>query len=257
MSGYSAFAQFYDMLMNDVDYAARADYLMSLFFRHNSQHKTKTLLDLACGSGNLALELARRGVDIIGVDSSDDMLSAARDKADEAGIPLLLICQDMRSLDLYGTVDGAVCCLDGINHICRTSELTQIFERLYLFIEPGGLFIFDANTVYKHLFVLGNNSFVYEMKDVFCVWRNSLNKHLAKVEMILDFFKREKDGKYIRLTDSLSERAYSVRTLKRLLSSAGFDTLAVYDDLSYEQPKDDSSRVVFVARRKNKLKGFN
>ncbi len=250
MSGYSAFAHYYDMLMGDVDYAARADYFMSLFSRHDSKHKHMTLLDLACGSGSLSLELAHRGVDIIGVDCSDDMLSAARDKADKAGVPLLLICQDMRRLDLYGTVDGAVCSLDGINHICRTSELVQIFERLYLFIEPGGLFIFDANTVYKHLFVLGNNSFVYEMKDVFCVWRNSLNKHLAKVDMILDFFIREKDGRYIRLTDSLSERAYSVRTLKRLLSSAGFDTLAVYDDLSYEQPKEDSNRVVFVARRR-------
>lgn len=249
MSGYAAFSAFYDRLMGDVNYKARAEYLISLFERYRQRYKTKTLLDLACGSGSLTLELAKRGIDVIGVDGSEEMLMAAQDKSDKAGIPLMLLCQDMRELDLYGTVNGAVCTLDSLNHLCRTSELAEVFKRLFLFIESGGLFVFDVNTIYKHRNVLGDNSFVFEEDDFFCVWRNRLIDRTAEVDMQLDFFVDEGDS-YARLTDSLRERAYSKRTLCRLLSDTGFETLAVYDDMTTVPVKDDSERMVFVTKRR-------
>ena len=217
MSGYAALSGFYDRLMRDVDYAARADYLLSLFHLHRPQKPPGTLLDLACGSGSLAMKLSERGIDVIGVDGSEDMLSAASDKSVKTGIPLMLLCQDMRALDLYGTVDGAVSVLDSLNHLCSTGGLSEVFKRLFLFIEPGGLFIFDVNTIYKHRFVLGDNAFVFEEDDFLCVWRNRLIKRTSEVDMQLDFFVKQGNG-YTRLTDSLRERAYSEGTLKRLLS---------------------------------------
>lgn len=247
MGGYSAFAKFYDRLMRDIDYASRAEYLLGLFERHGKA--PSLMLDLACGSGSLALQFISRGIDVIGVDKSRDMLSLAREKADKRGESLLLLCQDMRRLDLYGTVEGAVCCLDGINHICDTKGLSEVFSRLFLFIEPGGLFVFDVNTVYKHRFVLADNAFVFEQDDFVCIWRNRFIKGTFEVDMRLDFFKKEK-GCYARFSESLRERAYSESTIKRLLTRAGFETLAVYDDMSTDMPKADSSRLVFVARRK-------
>lgn len=141
-NGYTSFAGFYDRLTSDVDYAGAAAYLLGLFRLHGG--RTDTLLDLACGSGSLSLELARQGADIIGVDGSEDMLALAQEKAAAAGLPLLFLHQDMRALDLYGTVSGAVCTLDSLNHILRTQELEEILRRLHLFVDPEGLLIFDA-----------------------------------------------------------------------------------------------------------------
>lgn len=116
--------------------------------------RPETLLDLACGSGSLSLELASRGVDVIGVDGSEDMLSLAMAKAARGDLELMFLEQDMRELDLFGTVSGAVCLLDSLNHITNTAGLAEVFRRLGLFIEPGGLLVFDANTPYKHREIL-------------------------------------------------------------------------------------------------------
>lgn len=104
----------------------------------------ETVLDLACGSGSLSVELAQRGVDVIGVDGSADMLAKANEKAAAAGKPLLFLQQDMRELDLYGTVDAAVCMLDSLSHLCRTADLREVFRRLHLFVAPGGLLILTS-----------------------------------------------------------------------------------------------------------------
>lgn len=248
MNTYASFAAFYDELTDDVDYAAWADYLLAAIHRHGGS--AATVLDLACGSGSLSLELARRGCDIIGVDISEDMLAIAREKAEEEGAPLLFLQQDMRQLDLYGTVDSAVCMLDSMSHILRTDDIQEIFRRLGLFIAPNGLLVFDANTPHKHAVTLSNNAFVYERDEFMCVWRNQYAEKTKTVDMQLDFFLREEDGCYTRYTDSVRERAYSLSTWKHLLQEAGFDLLAVYGEREWDTPAPDADRWVFVARNR-------
>ena len=248
MNGYGAFAAFYDALTEDVDYAAWADYLLAAFSRHGG--RADTVLDLACGSGSLSLELARRGCEVIGVDSSADMLAVAREKAAEEGADVLFLCQDMRALDLYGTVDGAVCMLDSLSHILHTDDLREIFRRLGLFIAPDGLLIFDVNTPYKHAHVLGDNAFVFEREEFVCAWRNRYLPTTHEVEMALDFFLEEEDGTYSRYTDSVRERAYSLQTWKNLLTEAGFDLLGVYDERRFTAPAEDAQRWVLVAKNR-------
>lgn len=104
MGGYGVFAEFYDRLTTDVAYGPWADYLLSLFEKHG-RGRPETLLDLACGSGSLSLELASRGVDVIGVDGSEDMLSLAMAKAALGNLELMFLEQDMRELDLFGTCE--------------------------------------------------------------------------------------------------------------------------------------------------------
>ena len=248
MNGYGAFAAFYDALTEDVDYAAWADYLLAAFSRHGG--RADTVLDLACGSGSLSLDLARRGCEVIGVDSSADMLAVAREKAAEEGADVLFLCQDMRALDLYGTVDGAVCMLDSLSHILHTDDLREIFRRLGLFIAPDGLLIFDVNTPYKHAHVLGDNAFVFEREEFVCAWRNRYLPATHEVEMALDFFLEEEDGTYSRYTDSVRERAYSLQTWKNLLAEAGFDLLGVYDERRFTAPAEDAQRWVLVAKNR-------
>lgn len=247
MSSYSFFAKYYDELTQNVEYSRRADYFSALLLSCGIE--SGTVLDLACGTGSLTVELAKRGYDMIGVDASGDMLCRAQNKAFESGVSPMFLCQRMQELDLYGTVDAAVCSLDSINHLTDEKDVKRTFERLRLFVAPGGVFIFDVNTVYKHRNVLGDNAFVYEYPDVFCVWQNSFNGQDNTVDIALDFF--ENCGEtYKRRSENFSERAYEIDFLKSLLDKAGFDTEFVFDDMSREPPKEDSQRAVIAARRR-------
>mgnify|MGYP000233479173 CR=1 FL=1 len=170
MRSYSVFAQYYDELTSNVEYPKRAEYLLELMERLG--HAPGLTLDLACGTGSLTLELYKRGVDIYGIDGSVEMLSEARTKCAEAGADILFLCQNMLSIDLYGTVDTALCTLDSLNHLKNGEELQRVFEKVSFFMNPGGYFLFDMNTLYKHQVVLGNETYVYDMDHVYCVWQN-------------------------------------------------------------------------------------
>lgn len=248
MSGYAALAEFYDRLMGETDYESRASYLLQVMAYHGLSHP-EMLLDLACGSGNLTVVLAEMGIDMIGVDGSGDMLAKAQMKPQTFENTILYLQQDMRELDLYGTVNGAVCGLDGLNHLLSTADIKKVLQRLRLFIEPGGLFVFDANTVYKHREVLANNAFVFEEEDFMCVWQNRLLPRTCEVDMQLDFFVDNGEG-YDRYTDEVRERAYSVSTWKRMLQECGFDLLAVYGDMTMDPPSEDEERIVLVAQNR-------
>lgn len=245
MAGYGAFSAFYDSLTENVDYAGWAEYLLELFESHGK--RPHLLLDLACGTGGLSAELLQRGVDIIGVDGSEDMLGEAMEKAAPFGERWMLLCQDMRELDLFGTVDGAVCMLDSLNHLTKTADLKEVFRRLGLFIEKDGLFIFDVNTPYKHETVLGDTAFTYEEDGFFCAWQNHYLPRTKEVDIELNFFVEEEEG-YTRYTEYIRERAYTEKTLRRLLDEAGFEVLAVYGERTKTAPATDEQRMVFVTR---------
>lgn len=242
MNTYADLAAFYDRLMT-VDYDEKAQYWLALFERYGS--RPSSLLDLACGSGNLTVPLARRGVEMIGVDLSADMLTIAREKLPDT----VFLQQDMRALALDGEVDGAVCALDSINHLCRTADVKAVFDGVYATLQKGGLFVFDVNTPYKHREVLGDNPFVFEEQGLTCVWQNRLFERTLEVDMWLDFFVEGDDGRYDRLVDHVRERAYSERTLRRLLTEAGFDVMAVLDEETDAAPTDTTERWVLVAKK--------
>lgn len=136
---YEYLAGCYDRFTADVDYAAWADYLEKHFSR--SKLPIHTVLDLACGTGSLTCELARRGYEMIGSDLSEEMLALAAEKArDVDGIPPIFLHQAMEDLDLYGTIDACVCCLDSVNYVTRPKLLARAFQRVHTFLMPGGLF---------------------------------------------------------------------------------------------------------------------
>lgn len=246
MESYNAFSNYYDSLMKNVDYKSRAKYILEVFERLG--HNMGLSLDLACGTGELTIELKKAGVDIYGADAAHEMLYRALDKCHDEGLDILFICQKMQQLDLYGTIDTCVCTLDSINHVTDIDDVQKAFERVSLFTNPGGYFLFDVNTVYKHQNILADNTFVYDAEDVFCVWQNSLKENNV-VEIELDFFERENDV-YYRTSESFCERAYSDEELTLMLEKAGFDVVARYGDMTFETPRDDEQRVIYVARKK-------
>lgn len=244
---YTDFAEVYDILMGEVDYKGRSEYLLKLFEKHGK--KPDLLLDLACGTGGFSNQFAKMGIEVIGVDMSEDMLAVARENSMESGCDVLYLCQAAEELDLYGTVNGAVCCMDSLNHITDKEALQKAINNVSLFLEKDCLFIFDVNTVYKHREILGNNTFVFDEDEVYCVWQNSFNETELITDISLDFFVRD-DDIYIRTSEDFCERAYTTSELEEILKNAGFSIVAVYDDLSENPPTDKSERIIYVAKKR-------
>ena len=247
MSGYSVFARYYDQLTANIDYKGRAEYFGQIIRRFD-QTDNNILLDLACGTGSISQEMARQGFDVIGVDLSDEMLGIAIEKKFDSGLNIQYLCQDMRNIDMFGTIGITICALDSINHLSTAEDVRQVFEKVALFAEPKGLFIFDVNTIYKHRNILANNTFTYETDSVYCVWENSLDPKTDEVKMELVFFEKEENGLWSRSSDSFSEKAYSEELIEQLLDECGLELVAKYGDDSFEPPKEDSQRIVYVAR---------
>ena len=169
MDCYTSLAGGYDSLTEDVQYEKRAAFLQKLLAK--STIPVHTVLDLACGTGTMTCLLAEAGYEMIGVDLSEDMLSEAAGKTVSPGkIPPIYLQQSMEELDLYGTVEAAVCCLDSINYLTDARALKRALQRLHLFVAPGGVFLFDVNTPCK-LRSLDGQVFLDEREDLYCVWR--------------------------------------------------------------------------------------
>ncbi len=249
MAGYGGFAWYYDRLTQNVQYPVRAAYFDGLI-RKWVKRPVELLLDLACGTGSLSLELSKLGYDVIGVDGSNEMLSVAMDKNYEAQAGILFLCQDMDQLDLYGTVDVTVCALDSLNHITDPALVQKVFDRVSLFTAPGGIFIFDLNTPYKHRNILSNETYVYDYDDLYCVWQNSCQDG-ETVEISLDIFAQEDGEGYQRYSEAFSERAYDHETVCRFLQNSGLELLAVYGDDTLNPPGEETQRVIYVALQPN------
>lgn len=250
MKAYVDFASVYDRLTDNVDYEKMADCIVSILI--DGGIFSGLLLDLACGTGALMRALLSKGknYELIGIDGSAEMLSKAREKLCESGLDALLLCQDMRKTDLFGTVSAAFCTLDGINHLTSPADVLKAFRRLELFVEPGGLFIFDVNTPYKHKEVLADNSFVYDLDGVFCAWQNFTDVKTLTTDIFLDVFTRGKDGLYGRFSESFSERAYEDAFLTGGLDECGFDVIARYDGYSRKKPVEKTQRILYVSKRR-------
>lgn len=247
MSGYNEFAHYYDLLTGNISYKFRADYFDMLIKKHNG--RKNLLLDLACGTGSLSEELSRMGYDVIAVDGSAEMLNKALDKKFESGLNIQYLCQDMTELDMFGTIDVTICALDSLNHLPDKQDIRKTIERVSLFCEPEGLFIFDINTPYKHKNVLGNNTFVYDMDEVYCVWQNSYTDEDNKVEIALDFFEKQENGMFCRYEESFCEIAPECFEIEDMLASAGMEIVGKYDYDTIDPPKEDSEKIVYVARK--------
>lgn len=246
MSSYLSLAPFYDALTGDVDYSAFVNFYEKVFKKEGVQ--VQTVLDLGCGTCTLTEEMAKRGYEMIGVDASDEMLMVASEKFTSGDYKFkpLLLNQSMEELDLYGTVDAAVSCLDSLDYV-EQERLPEVFRRLMLFIRPGGMLVFDVNTPEK-LRDLDGEVFIDETDDVYCVWRAEFDEEENAIFYGMDIFSRNGD-KWERDFEEHIEYAHTAEMLVSLLESAGFENVKVYGELSFEAPRDGEQRIFITAVR--------
>ena len=249
---YSLLAPVYDEINKDINYSEWADFIEKIINKELSEIPAKLVLDLGCGTGSMTLELASRGYDMTGVDSSPEMLDIARLRAEKSGIQgdILWLCQDMREFELYGTVDVVVSCLDCINHITKPSEVKKCFSLVHNYLIPDGLFIFDINGKRKFEEIYADNSYVMEGEDSFCVWQNYYNRKSKLCDFYITLFKENKNGTYDRYDEAELERMYTLASMKRMLGECGLEFLGAYSDFSFTPAGDNDERLYIVAKCK-------
>ncbi len=244
MNSYSVLARSYDQLTADVDYEGLADYLERHFAR--AGRPVHTVLDLACGTASLTCVLAERGYETIGADLSADMLSVAAEKAEKVrGEKPVLIQQSMDQLDLYGTVDACVCCLDSVNYVTKPRLLQRAFQRVYTFLAPGGVFLFDCRTP-EAMAAMDGQVYLDETDDLFCVWRVEYSRRSRVCFYGLDLFRREQNL-WRRDREIHREFAYTPAELTQFLHQAGFRSIRQYGDRVLRKPVPRDTRIFFVA----------
>lgn len=246
MKSYTEFAAFYDSLTQNVDYKKLAKYYDGLIKKYGNGENL--VLDLACGTGSLSVLLAKLGYDVVATDASEPMLAQAMQKVESFGNPIFLN-QSMQELDLFGTIDAAVCSLDSINHVSSAEDVKKAFQKVSLFMNKDGVFIFDVNTLHKHKNVLANNTFVYDTEEVYCVWQNAYCDTDGSVEISLDFFEQNEDESYFRSSESFKEYYYSDEFLTKALENCGFSVLEKFDGFTENKVKDVTERIVYVCRK--------
>ena len=249
MNAYHALAASYDRLTSDVDYEA------IVAFYHEILDKEgvcpRSAIDLACGTGSVALLLAQKYSRVIGVDMSEEMLTVAQQRACERENMPLFICQRLQRLRLPVAVDMAVCALDGLDYILDPDDCKEAIRRVYKALNPGGIFIFDVNTPEK-LRNMDGQVFLDEDDDVYCVWRGEFDEQTNICSYGMDLFQRHGDT-WQRSFEEHREYAYTVGQLTEYLKTAGFTHIRVYADGKLQAPTTGEQRIYFSAR-KGKIK---
>ena len=245
MDAYHALAVSYDRLTNDINYADTVEFYRQILEREHLQ--VRTAVDLACGTGSVALLLARQGLQVMGVDMSEEMLCVAQQKAMELDNSPMFVCQRLERLQLARGVDLAVCALDSMNYITDPELCQQAIGRIYRILNPGGCFIFDVNTPEK-LRAMDDQVFLDEDDDVYCVWRGEFDEATNILTYAMDLFQRQ--GKsWSRSYEEHSEYAYTAEELTAWLKQAGFTHIEVFADRQFCAPRPGEQRIYLKARK--------
>lgn len=267
MEAYTDFAQVYDEFMDETPYEAWCTFIIEMIEKYgisgasfeniseeqisqNLRQERNTILDLGCGTGTLTELLARQGYDMIGVDNAQEMLQIAMEKRDSSGLDILYLLQDMRELELYGTVGAVVSVCDAINYLLEEEDILQTFRLVHNYLYPGGVFLFDFNTVYKYACVIGDTTIAENREDCSFIWENYYHEEEEMNEYDLTIFARAKgEALFQRFQETHYQRGYRPGQMCRMVEQAGLLILEMLDADTHGVVTAKSERVYIVARK--------
>ena len=246
---YVYFADIYDQIMADVPYHMWTDYIASVWATFC--FAPSSVLDLACGTGSMSLLLARRGLQVTGVDVSARMLDVARLKFSGAQLYAEFIEADMRSFELKEPVDAVICVFDSLNYLAEPDDVQATFASVHRALKPGGLFVFDVNTP-NRLAMIKKEVHLFEGPDHYLVWNDLWDPSRKWWRVKLTGFLKtpgKGDDGWTRFDEVHRERAFPVEDVTSWLKGVGFEVPAIYDSSSFRPVTKATSRAYFVAKR--------
>ena len=248
MEAYSSFAQVYDMFMDNVPYEEWSRYLIGLLKEYGIEDGL--VADLGCGTGKITRLLSDAGYDMIGVDNAAEMLEIAREiQEDEERDDIWYLLQDMRELELSGEVNAMVSICDSMNYILEEGDLKEVFLRVKEYLQTGGIFIFDMNTLHKYRDMIGETTIAENRDEGSFIWDNYFYEDEMVNEYELTLFIREESGLFRKYEETHYQKAYELDTVKRLIEEAGLKFVTAYDAFTREPVNRDSERMYIIARK--------
>ena len=254
MEAYTSFAEVYDLFMDNVPYDAWCAELVKILKEYDISDGI--VADLGCGTGSLTERMAAKGFDMIGIDSSADMLEIAMEKKMKSGHDILYLCQDMRSFELYGTCRAFVSRCDAINYILTREDLVSVFRLVNNYLDPDGIFVFDCNTVRKYEQILADNTIAENREIGSFIWENSYDADTRINEYDLTLFIRGEgegeEARFRRFTETHLQRAFTVEELKSAAAEAGMLWLDCVDADTMAMPGESTERLLITLGEKGK-----
>lgn len=245
MEAYTDFAQVYDTFMDQTPYREWSDYLCKILKKYGIENGI--VLDLGCGTGTLTEFLAKEGYDMIGVDNSEEMLQIALQKKDISGHGILYLLQDMREFELYGTVRAVVSVCDSINYLLEDEDVVTTFSLVNNYLDPGGIFVFDFNTVYKYREIIGDTTIAENRDDCSFIWDNFYHAKENINEYDLTIFVKE-GTLYRKFEETHYQRGYTIEEMTEFVEKAGLLVKEVLDATTHKAATKTSERVYIIAQ---------
>ncbi len=242
---FAAIAPHYDALMENVPYGAWADYVTELCTRAGRPIRPGSrLLDLATGTGSVALEFAARGCTVVGLDLSQAMLEQARRKAREREIPAEFVQADLADFRLPARFDHAVCLYDSLNYLLDPASFKRAFANIRAALKPDGVLVFDVNTIRA----LEAELFTQRSAPGAAIEYRWVSKYdpNTRLSVIRMDFRVRATGERIQVVHR--QRGYTDGQIRAALRRAGFTHIAAYDAYRFEKPRPESDRVFYAAR---------
>ncbi len=252
LKAYGGFARGYDLFMDETPYEEWCMSIRSILKQYGILDGL--ILDLGCGTGKMTRLLRQAGYDMIGVDSSEEMLGIAMEHQEDAGI--LYLHQDMREFELYGTVRAVISVCDSMNYMLEEDELLAVFSLVNNYLDPGGIFLFDMNTLYKYREILGEQTICENREEGSFIWENYFDEETQINQYDMTFFIREADGRYQKFEETHFQRGYAPDKIKELAERAGLEWIGCYEAYTNQpfniQSKVQSERILAVVRERGK-----
>ena len=245
MDAYTSFASVYDTFMDNIPYEEWSSYLISLLKEYGVNDGI--VLDIGCGTGTVTEYLAQAGYDMIGIDNSEDMLTEAMNKRYDSGLDILYLCQDMRQLELYGTVAAAVSICDSMNYIIEYNDLVDVFKLVNNYLDPKGIFIFDLNTIHKYE-TMGDSTIAENREDGSFIWENSYYPDKKINQYDLTIFAKDEDGRYTKFEETHLQRGYTIEEITSALAEAGLTFVQSFSAFTKNPISENDERIYIIAR---------
>ena len=288
MDSYTGFAEVYDTFMDETPYGEWADYISQLILQYGISQPSETegkakasdkeqealcsernlVVELGCGTGNFTQKMAEKGYDMIGIDNSSEMLDIALKKKEKSNQNMMYLEQDMREIDLYSTAGTFISVCDSINYLLEDDDVRRTFALVNNYLYPGGIFIFDFNTIHKYRDVIGDTTIAEDRDNCSFIWDNYYHADEAINEYDLTIFVAEeytnKDrvqisdgGLFRKFMETHYQRGYTLDEMKHFVEEAGMQFVTAIDAEKHSEVTEKSERVYVIAREQMKKNLIN